>query len=252
MPTLEEIKCAPAFTAIHEIIASRWSPRAFGDKPVSGGDLQKIFTAASWAASSANEQPWRFLFGRNGDATFAKILDSMVEANQIWAKHAPVLLLSVGKSTFSPGPYIGQHNPYALHDTGAASACLSLEATALGLNTHGIGGFDREKARAHFNIPSDFEIGACWAIGYLGNPNTLSSSLLSGTFRRSSERADTAGAIVGFTLSLPQRPPPIDHRHPENGKSRDICICAQSTASGALSRHAQLTLNPLEGKLGCG
>ena len=154
MPTLEEIKRAPASTAIHELMADRWSPRAFSDKPVSAEDLQKLFTAASWAASSANEQPWRFLFGRNGGATFAKILDSMVEANQGWAKHAPVLLLSVGKSTFSPGPYGGAHNPYALHDTGAASACLSLEATALGLHTHGIGGFDHEKARAHFNIPA--------------------------------------------------------------------------------------------------
>lgn len=177
MPTIEEIKYAPASTAIHEIIASRWSPRAFSDKPVSAEELQKLFTAASWAASSANEQPWRFLFGRNGDPTFVKILDSMVEANQAWAKHAPVLLLSVGKSTFSPGPYAGAHNPYALHDTGAASACLSLEATVLGLHTHGIGGFNHEKARAHFNIPADFEIGACWAIGYLGDPDTLPDGL---------------------------------------------------------------------------
>lgn len=177
MPTLEEIKRAPVFTAVHELIADRWSPRAFSDKPVPTEDLQKLFTAASWAASSANEQPWRFLFGRKGDVTFTKIIDSMVEANQGWAKHVPILLLSVGKKTFSPGPYGGAHNPYALHDTGAASACLSLEATALGLHTHGIGGFDHEKARAHFNIPSDFEIGACWAIGYLGDPDMLPEGL---------------------------------------------------------------------------
>jgi len=177
MPTIEEIKRAPASTAIHEVIAARWSPRAFSNESVSVEDLEKIFTAASWAASSANEQPWRFLFGRNGDATFAKILDSMVEANRLWAKHVPVLLLSVGKSTFSPGPYTGQHNPYALHDTGAASACMSLQATALGLHTHGIGGFDREKVRTDFNIPADFEIGACWAIGYLGDPNALPDAL---------------------------------------------------------------------------
>jgi hypothetical protein len=32
-----------------------------------------------------NEQPWWFLVGRNGDDTFAKILDSLVEFNQSWA-----------------------------------------------------------------------------------------------------------------------------------------------------------------------
>jgi nitroreductase len=174
---LEEIKRAPASTGILDIIANRWSPRAFSDQPVSTEDLHEIFTAASWAASSTNEQPWRFLFGRNGDSTFVKILDSMAEANQVWAKHAPVLLLSVGKSTFSPGPYTGQRNPYALHDTGAASAFLALQTSALGLYAHGIGGFDHEKARAHFNVPEDFEIGACWAIGYLGDPDTLPERL---------------------------------------------------------------------------
>jgi nitroreductase len=166
MSDLNAIKRASIQTKILDVIATRWSPRAFSDRHVSNEVLNRLFTAASWAASSTNEQPWRFLFGRNGEPTFAKILDCMVEANQMWAKHAPVLLLSAGKRIFSPGPYDGQPNPYALHDTGAASVYLSLEATAQGLHTHVIGGFSHEKAREHFNIPDDFEIGACWAIGY--------------------------------------------------------------------------------------
>lgn len=170
MPDLAEIKHAPLSTGILDIIASRWSPRAFTDRAVLPDDLEKIFTAASWAASSTSEQPWRFLFGRNGDSTFARILDSMAQANQEWAKHAPVLLLSVGKNIFSPGPYTGRQNPYALHDIGAASAYLALQTSALGLYAH-------ETARAHFKIPSEFEIGACWAIGYLGNPDTLPDRL---------------------------------------------------------------------------
>jgi nitroreductase len=176
MIKLDDIKYAPA-SGILDIIARRWSPRAFSEKPVSSEDLQEIFTAASWAASSTNEQPWRFLFGRRGDSTFWKILDSMVEANQAWAKNAPILVLSVGKNIFSPGPYTGAVNPYALHDTGAASAYLALQATALGLYAHGIGGFDRDKARTYFNIPADFDIGACWAIGYLGSPDALPENL---------------------------------------------------------------------------
>jgi nitroreductase len=177
MPNLEELKHAPTELGIHDLIASRWSPRAYSDKHVSADDLTKIFTAASWAASSANEQPWRFLFGRKGDETFAKIFDSLAVGNQGWVQNVPVLLLSVAKANLSPGPYGGGANYYALHDTGAASATLSLQATALGMHTHGMGGFDKDKARAHFAIPDDFEIGAVWALGYLGDAESLPEPL---------------------------------------------------------------------------
>jgi nitroreductase len=178
MPDLEHIKHAPVSTGVEDLILKRWSPRSFTDKTISSADLTKIFTAASWAASSNNEQPWRFLIGRKGDDTYAKILDSLVEFNQQWARTAPVLLISAGKKTFAPKEpgKPGAPNHYALHDTGAASATMSLEAIALGIHTHGMGGIDRDKARAHFNIPEDFEVGAAWALGYLGDPSVLSGS----------------------------------------------------------------------------
>lgn len=167
---LEDVKSGPIESGVVELILKRWSPRSFDDRPVSSADLTKIFTAAAWAASSYNEQPWRFLVGKKGDKTYAKILDSLVEFNQAWAKTAPVLILSAGKKTFTAN---GQPDAYGLHDTGAASANLSLQATALGMHTHGMGGVDKDKARANFAIPEDFEVGAAWALGYLGEPEAL-------------------------------------------------------------------------------
>jgi nitroreductase len=167
---LEALKHAPAELGLNELIAARWSPRAFSDKAVSSEDLTKILTAATWAASSNGEQPWRFLVGRKDNDTYAKIFDTLVEFNQNWAKSAPVLVLSVAMKTFSKD---GSPNAYALHDTGAASANLCLQAIALGIHTHGMAGFDKDKARASFSIPDDFELGAVWAIGYLGDPETL-------------------------------------------------------------------------------
>ncbi|HEY0796320.1 MAG TPA: nitroreductase family protein [Acidisarcina sp.] len=167
---LETLKHGPAESGVVDLILKRWSPRSFSDKPVSGADLTKIFTAAAWAASSYNEQPWRFLVGKKGDATHTKILDALMPFNQMWAKTAPVLILSTAKKTFT---HDGSPNGYGIHDTGAASANLSLQATALGLHTHGMAGLDRAKARANFEIPEEFEVGAVWALGYLGDPAAL-------------------------------------------------------------------------------
>jgi nitroreductase len=172
MPTdLEALKHAPASTGIHELIASRWSPRAFSDKPVSNEDLTKIFTAAAWAASSSNEQPWRFLLGHKGDETYAKIIDCLVEFNQTWARSAPVLILTLAKTTFTKEG--SPNNGWALHDVGAASANMCLQAIALGLHTHGMAGFDKDKVRTHFNLPSDYTEAAIWALGTLGETSTL-------------------------------------------------------------------------------
>lgn len=46
---------------IHELMVKCWSPYAFDDRPVSDSDLSSIFEAARWAASSFNEQPWRYI-----------------------------------------------------------------------------------------------------------------------------------------------------------------------------------------------
>ncbi len=167
---LEKLKHAPAVPGVIEDILKRWSPRAFSDKPVSAESLTEVFEAARWAASSYNEQPWRFLVGHRGDETYQKIFDSLIEFNQGWAKSAPVLILSIAKKTFTQN---GSPNYYALHDTGAATAYLSLQATALGFHTHSMAGFDRDKAQKAFHIPDDFEAGAVTALGYLGDPETL-------------------------------------------------------------------------------
>jgi nitroreductase len=171
---LEAFKHADPIPGLNETILRRWSPRAFADRPVSPSDMRMLFEAARWAASSFNEQPWRFLVGRKGDPTYDKIFESLAAFNQAWASNAPVLMLSAGKKTFTQN---GNPNHYALHDTGAATAYLGLQATGLGFHTHSMGGFDRDKIRAAFQIPDDFEIGAVTAIGYLGSVDVLPDSL---------------------------------------------------------------------------
>ncbi|MGC2398212.1 MAG: nitroreductase family protein [Acidobacteriaceae bacterium] len=168
------MKHAPAVPGVEDLHLRRWSPRAFSDRNVSATELKAVFEAARWAASSSNEQPWRFLVGRKGDPVYRKIFNALVEFNQRWAGQAPVLIVSLAKKTFSNN---GSPNIHNLHDTGAATATLALQATASGLHTHHMAGFDREQMRASFAIPSDYEFGSVTALGYLGDPNSLSDTM---------------------------------------------------------------------------
>ena len=168
--SIESLKHAPGVEGMVDHILHRWSPRAYADRDVPAEDLKKGFEAARWAASSYNEQPWRFLVGRRGDATYQKILASLVPFNQGWAKSAPVLILSVARKHFA---HNGQINRHSWHDTGAAMANFGLQITALGLHAHSMAGFDHEKAQEAFKIPDDFETVAVTAVGYLGDLESL-------------------------------------------------------------------------------
>ena len=195
---LEQTKHGTAEAPVLDLILSRWSPRSFAEKPVSDADLKTIFSAEAWAASSYNEQPWRFLIGRKGDETHTKIFNSLMPMNQAWAKSAPILYCSFGKKTFSGN---GQPNGYGLHDTGQASATISLQAQALGLHTHGMGGFDRETLRASFGVPTDFDAGACWALGYLGDPDGVPQD-----FKAAELAPRTRKALSEFVFSDWEKP----------------------------------------------
>jgi len=164
-------KPAPADHPITETLKQRWSPRAFSEKPLPPEVLRSLFEAARWAPSSANEQPWAFLVATKDDSeTHAKLLSTLVEANQIWARYAPVLGIVVTRLNWAK---TGQPNRTAFYDTGAAMAGLTAEATSRGLFVHQMGGFDPQKARELFHVPADWEPIAAFVVGYPGVPESL-------------------------------------------------------------------------------
>jgi nitroreductase len=167
----------PAVTdhPITELLRERWSPRAFADKPIPAEVLRSLFEAARWAASSNNEQPWAFIVATKDDAvTHAKLLSTLVEFNQAWAKHPPVLGIAVSRLAFSGS---GNTNRNAFYDTGAAMADLTIEAVSRGLLVHQMAGFDPHKAIEQFLIPEGWEPIAAFVIGYPGDPQSLPDKL---------------------------------------------------------------------------
>jgi nitroreductase len=137
--------------------------------------LRSLFEAARWAPSSNNEQPWTYIVATKHEReNYDKLLSVLVEFNQGWAKNAPVLAIAVAKLSFGKN---NTPNRNAQYDVGAASALLSVEATVRGLAVHQMAGFSPEKARAVFAIPEGWEPIAAMAIGYPGDPASLSQPL---------------------------------------------------------------------------
>ena len=164
-------KAAPAEYPIHELIANRWSPRAFSQKAIAPAQLRSLFEAARWAPSSNNEQPWAFIVATRDDKeNFAKALQPLVEFNANWARHAYVLGYAVSELHFAKN---NTPNRNAQYDTGAAMAMLCTEATASGLVVHQMAGFDPDTAREVFDIPAGWEPIAAFAVGYQGDPASL-------------------------------------------------------------------------------
>lgn len=160
---------------VHELVANRWSPYGFAEKPVTDGDLRLLFEAARWAASSYNEQPWRFLIATKAQPkAFQKMLSCLVEANQAWACAAPVLAIGCTQLNFSRNQ---KPNAAAIHDLGLASANLTFQATALGLCVHQMIGIYPDRVRTEYELPSEIQAVTGLAIGYAADREGLPEEL---------------------------------------------------------------------------
>lgn len=168
-------KPAPTTYPIHLLIAERWSPRAFANRPVEEGMLHRLFEAARWAPSSFNEQPWSFIVGARADEeAHAAIASCLSEGNREWAGKAPVLMIAVAKLRFGRND---KPNRHAYYDVGQAVAMLSVQATDLELVLHQMAGFDRDKAREVLEIPEDHDPVTAIALGFPGDAEQLPADL---------------------------------------------------------------------------
>lgn len=160
---------------VHDLIKKRWSPRAFTGKEISQKDLETILEASSWAFSSMNYQPWRYIYAHKNDTqNFQKMVDCLAPFNQSWAKNASVLILSMAKKNYDDG----KPNISAEHDLGAANSTLALQAFSMNIYSHVMGGFDRNKTIMQLNIDEkEFNPVAFIALGYLASPDSLSAAL---------------------------------------------------------------------------
>lgn len=160
-------------TPIHDLLAARWSGRVYDvNKPVSREQVISLLEAARWAPSCFGDQPWRFVvWNRSEDESgWQRAFDCLVPGNQEWVKNAQVLLLVTADTLFN---HNGKPNRWGQYDTGAAAENLCLQAEALGMMAHQMGGFDADKARGEFGVPEQYIPMAMIAVGFPADPATF-------------------------------------------------------------------------------
>jgi nitroreductase len=148
---------------------NRWSPRAMSGAPVTEAEIMRLFEAARWAPSSANSQPWRFVYGLAGSPHFDRLFNLLVDANRPWCVHAGALVVVLSKAKAENGNALKTHS----YDTGAAWMSLALEGLSMGLVVHGMGGFNYDRARVDLGVPEDYSVEAMIAIGHPGKVEDL-------------------------------------------------------------------------------
>ena len=137
-------------------------------------ELMSLFEAAKWAPSSYNNQPWRFLYARRDTPLWPLFFDLLQEGNKVWVKNASALIIVLSNTCFD---YNGKPSITHSFDAGAAWGSFALQAWLNGYITHGMQGFDYEKARDTLGILADFSVEAMIAIGKQGPKEALSDKM---------------------------------------------------------------------------
>lgn len=151
------------------VIEDRKSVRAYKETPVEQEKIDSIFEAARWSFSSSNEQPWRFIYAHKTQALWNDIFDILMDGNKTWNTQTPVLIVGLAAKNTSKDKI----NPHNLHDLGAATMLMSLQAASMGLQIHPMAGFFKEKAIQLLNIPETIEVVTVLSLGYPSNDFSL-------------------------------------------------------------------------------
>ena len=162
---------------VDAMFTDRWSPRSFDPELLTQEQIMTMFEAARWAPSCFNEQPWLFRYAVKEEDR-RRFLSALVEKNQQWAQHAPLLIFVLAKRHFS---FNGKPNRHAPFDAGAAWVSLALQARRLGLYAHAMAGFSVEKACEVLGVDRDeYDVMAAIAVGRRSTPENLPEDMRKG------------------------------------------------------------------------
>lgn len=181
---------------VHELIANRWSPRAFDNTSLTHEQIKSLLEAVRWAPSCFNEQPWKVIYAiRSEDENFQKVFKCLNGWNQNWAKTAGALMITIAKENFD---FDGRENIHAWHDVGLAVSNMNVQAMSMGIYTHMMGGIERDIIQETFSLPKGYTAIAGVALGFPGDVTQIPEDIAADEYKAQERKpvSDFAGNAV--------------------------------------------------------
>lgn len=163
-------KVARTSIPVHEFVAERWSPRSFDENAVLEHEqLVAMLEAARWAPSALNLQPWRFAVALRDSELFEALFETLMPGNRVWAHRASAFIVCAAE-TLRPN---GEPSSTAFYDLGLAVSLLTVQAHAMDLHAHQMGGFDKPVVARLLALPESVVPVVVLAIGTVAAPEKL-------------------------------------------------------------------------------
>ncbi|MFO7792706.1 MAG: nitroreductase family protein [Candidatus Saliniplasma sp.] len=139
---------------IFEAIEERQSVRNFTGEDIQKEDMIKLLKAAREAPSAKNLQPWELIV-LTDDYLKSELIGAFY--NQSFITDAGAIIIGLCKD-----------EKWADIDLAIALDHLSLAAVDLGLGTCWLGAFKPGKLSERLDVPGEYDITVCMAVGYPG------------------------------------------------------------------------------------
>ena len=144
--------------SVYDVVRSRLTVREFTDDPVPDEVVEKLLTAAQWAPSSRNLQPWHFIVVRDKDTL--RQIGSIASSGRFVAD-APMAIVIAMDNADRPDL-----------DTGRALQQMELVGWEEGLGTCFVGlrvAEQNRRVKELLGIPETFELVTVLPFGYRAN-----------------------------------------------------------------------------------
>jgi nitroreductase len=161
-----------------EVLRARRSVRDYTDQVPDEEQIRQVLEAGLEAPSGFNLQPWEFVVIQHDQALREAIADitliSDLRGNvhkQRWILRAPVWIIVLCNPKWTTGRYGGEWAQRINNqDISAAIENMLLAATALGLGTCWMGGFDEPALCELLHLPENIYPVALLTVGYPAGP----------------------------------------------------------------------------------
>ncbi|MBN1834298.1 MAG: nitroreductase family protein [Spirochaetales bacterium] len=150
-------------------IELRRARRALSDKPVPREVVERIMTAATWAPSCFNNQPWRFVVIQ-AERELETVRGFLAGGNY-WARRSPLIVAVLTEPELDCR--LSDRRDYSFFSTGLAVESLVLQAVREGLIAHPIAGYKPEEIKEALGIPRELVLLTLVIIGYPGDESHL-------------------------------------------------------------------------------